>query len=113
MTVCGLVNLETGGNKMDTEHLQTIQQHINANQILDNFSKSGRACTIVTLENGEYLVERLVYTKHPKTEDEILSLTLVLTRAVKSSYDPTSSVTSQRSLYGQKIPLNHYLTKLG
>ena len=78
---------------------------------VDNFSKSGRACTIVTLGNGEYLVERLVYNKHQKTEDEILSLTLVLTRAVKSSYDPTNSVTSQKSLYGPKTPLNHLLKR--
>ena len=113
MTVCGLVNLETGGNKMDIGHSLTTQQLITLNQILDSFSKNGQVYTTVTLESEESSHEKQVRVKLQRTADVIRITTSELTPVAKSYFDPISSVTSQRSLYGQKTPLNHYLTKLG
>ena len=103
MTVCGLANLETGGNKMHIGHSLTTQQLLTLNQTLDSFSKNGLASTTATLENGESSQGKQVKAKLQRTADVILVLTSEQTPAQKSSCAPTSSVTSRKWLYGQKI----------
>ena len=103
--------METGGNKQDIEHLLTTAQLTLISQILDSFSKNGQAFTTVTLESEESSHERQVKVKLQRTADVIRIMTSELIPVAKSYYDPISSVTSQKSLYGPRIPLQTWLTK--
>ena len=113
MIVCVVLNQEIGGHTMDNELWLTTAQLTTLNQILDSISKNGHPCITVILENEVYSHGPQVKAKLLRMADGTVAMTLEPIPVAKSSSDPISSVTSQKSLYEETIPSSPFRGRYG